>query len=1127
MSGRLNGGANAAMVGLLFAAGTAVAGPIGGAMAEVAINLLSDRADDWLSTIEGRLLGRDGLGNADLRSAMKYALENAVDDLKNEWTGRVRSEQRSAILEVETELFRILRYDLIQFIQSIDNAGVSVDLETAVILSEGEARIRQALDVFLSPYLSGHRDQLVRLVQGRILDRVIRRFLEYLTVDRAENNRAWRSYQILVSQTTGERLQVLLQNDGHHREQLEAACIRLEEVSSRFESVPPDQRIAIGEEVLRTIADDVKTHTEKVVAESTQTVVESVANLEHGLDEIRLAVKRNASLPTTEVLLSGPVVSLGLQDRLNRADRLESRMQAAVEYSSIADTLGDAGYKYQEKSLRSRVAETYVQADRIDLAFGIWLNLALHDLETGEAWIEHSTSSGLREYFDLSTPCFRYRAQAALSRESWFEHPEAGRKNLAEAVRALVALDDEWAPISACWLGEMEAVDGGPYGCVSDESVEVIASLIPRAPSNIAVRMRVLLAEKSSDWTEILREAKGRGGMASADAALVLSRYGRYLAYLGQYDVSIESYHLAIGKFAPAGLLGDASQAIRSVNEVYSLYIGLSSEQVESHRQAWEIRNEPRRFGGRSDPRSVVIEKLYRHAESGRALGGGNIPDANQYTRRILWESRLSGHIDAERDAYILLGDVYRSASYGKEALQCYVLAGVAEKSDPTVQDAFLASADTLYVAAPWIVASTLAAIAKCGDVLEKSDVDGITPQVLLLLQGMKQGVTGLQVATEAWKCAESLCLAMSDESIDALLDAIEPLIERESGHYRHTDESMLGILQLLYRYRPEFQDRVAELITRCLEDGSIKQRMENFLSMVVQDDTFLRCSISGQAAAGDPIAVQVLARARVDHPSILQWAMHRFRDVLAYETGVERTRSEVSVRFEMVAELAFALTNAERDQLALHLAEIALDSFSPEAERSSAINAIRTLSRDLSQDMKSVLLDKVMGLVDADSSSHEIDVVWRETLNPFSRLMINMSAIDVNRSAMKTSAVLATNIEEGQRVFTVMQARASLGDREDLIAFVRFTVMMDPAIRPEIDPRELAIAEDPTIRAYAATIWSEHPDQYSDLLARGMADPDYEYDDGMQMRSMTLGGSRLNRPDVPSLALQMSQALL
>lgn len=272
-----------------------------------------------------------------------------------------------------------------------------------------------------------------------------------------------------------------------------------------------------------------------------QSIGDDVRAVRADMEDLRRGRRRSGRVPNAKALLDGPIRALRLQGELNAADRLADRLQAAEAYGRIAARFSEEGYEVHARLLRHKRAEALADGGLTEEAFRIWLDDARAELETGRLWISPAVARGIDTHRDNMPSSLQARADALEALEGWYEQSVISIRILTRALEALLAEEDPAAKEVAVWLGEALAVDGTAEGLSLGSLIPQIEPLATNRDDSTSVRLRLLVAETTGEWSSLMEEVS-TDALSSANAALVLCRYGRWLALHGKAEEAISVY---------------------------------------------------------------------------------------------------------------------------------------------------------------------------------------------------------------------------------------------------------------------------------------------------------------------------------------------------------------------------------------------------------------------------------------------------------------------------------------------------------------------------------------------------------------------------------------------------------
>lgn len=788
---------------------------------------------------------------------------------------------------------------------------------------------------------------------------------------------------------------------------------------------------------------------------------------------------RASSNISADMLLRGPIKALGLEHDEARADALEDRREAASVLGRIAVRLGKAGFGFHESLIRERQANALTDAGAIEEAYTIWLDESVADMDSGAHFLAPSCMRKLRDNRGNVPEYLGARYEVLAGMDRWFEDADGGVLEIKNAMERLEAVDDEWAPMAVLWHGEALLVDKPIGASDSEEILQPIRNTSLSGYQSIGVRLRLLLAELTDGWDDLMREASS-GRLSPADAGLVFARRGHRFALDGLPEQAIDEYRRAVEKLAHANLLGDASSALLAITNIHFQY-GLDyGEAFESHRLARTVANENKRLGGARDARSAALEAYHNQ----------KFPDAHRNLRRYLWEATISGDFTSELEARRLLGDLYSHVKEPAEAVRHYILAGETKKVLELVRQLGqpLDLSDYLDSASPWMIQTTLAIITVQGDLVPDADAEQFLPRLIELAHGSRWPGIARPTIMKAWEAVASIVLQLSENAVNRILSTIAPLIERDPSRGRPMDDSLIDILLRLYRFRPALRLQVGAYVVRLLEQGNLAlplstwDQLRSFAFDVVRTDRYLQNALAHIASGGSPLVLEMLAYSEVRDTSVLVEAEKRMKYILDMDIDPRRTSWSLLSGIDMATVFVRLLEPAQHEQVARHLAAIARQRKYPEEYRVSALRGIAYLSGGLDPQLRDELFETVLQLTDPDLPVSEIDEFSRSSLHLLSRFRIDLGGGMLSLVATNCAAHLASTQEHASRVMKLVDATLYANGDQTLAAGCSTILALDDTLRPALEVDQLAVHYSRYVRQMAITLWRDDPSSSPDI---------------------------------------------
>jgi tetratricopeptide (TPR) repeat protein len=776
-------------------------------------------------------------------------------------------------------------------------------------------------------------------------------------------------------------------------------------------------------------------------------------------------------------LLRGPLRALELDGVAQEAEAvLESAPESAARlFAEIADRLEARNYPGHAVRFRQRHGEALRRAGQLAEAADTLFDLAWRDVDRCARWVAPAAVQVLEEMAKDpgALPQLGPRVAALQAITRWFADPSDDLSALTSATRALIDIDDAYAPQVGLWLAEtaltaertnvIEALAADLTRMAADASV--IAG--PKAEA-LAVRLRLGLAAVVQEWPTLLREAS-TGRFHPRQAALVLARRGRYLAWQAQPDEAEDYYRWAVDRASAVELFGEAAHHLRAVSTLSLLYGFEDNDPQEALTlaQAIATRGTDTYLATAYDPHDAALEELLDN----------RLPTALQQLRRYLRETVVSGHFARELDAHELLGDLYVRSGIFELAARHYIRAGKAKKLEQALAglDDYIDCNGELERTAPWERASALRATAAQGDLVPDGDVPRLVVWALDNAKGARQGPFDPQLSLACYKLLGALAERIPAQHVDDVLALLQPQVERAPNTYRHNDQdhaqTLLGMFLAHETRRPELGARLLDLMAASPDLGQqiVKQGGEVFA--IGQE--LLLTGLRQLADDGNGPALQVLSGLNDPHPALLDEARRRVATELSRPPDPPGTYSYYG-SLPQTANLATLLPSDEQTVLARHALAVAADHAKTEQDRSDGLCALGVLARTLPESIRDEVFERTLELARAGGQDSALNMLLQDSLHPLSAMRLDLGVGTLTPTAVRAAADLA---HEPQQVRAVTREAILLLRRGDERAVhdAAHALSRLPPDQLQLDARLLASSPHTWLRQLAAVTWSHN----------------------------------------------------
>ena len=404
---------------------------------------------------------------------------------------------------------------------------------------------------------------------------------------------------------------------------------------------------------------------------------------------------------------------------------------------------------------------------------------------------------------------------------------------------------------------------------------------------------------------------------------------------------------------------------------------------------------------------------------------------------------------------------------------------------------------ETLSSPVPWQLAACLAAIAPRGDLIPDGDVERLLPRLLELTRGSDWPGPSRRINMEAWKAIASITFQLPEDGATDVLDKLEPLIQREPGHGRQEDDSLVDILIRLYRSKPRLRQRVGACLLRLLGRKELAlsvgtwAQLRSFASNAFGTDRELRDRMAQIATDGSPLVLEMLAFAHDRHAAVLDEATRRANRILDMDPEPHQQSWALFSNLDVAAVFVALLPLDRQEAVTRHLVTIAAQPKYPEEYRASALGGVSNLAHGLPSHFREELFDTVFRLTDPSLPVSDIDQFTRGSQHLLSRFRFNFGAGMLPQSAIVCGARLATRQEHAQQIVSLASDLFFKGDDGEIATACVALVNLDDALRPRFDVRQLVEHPSAHVRRMAIAMWAKVPRSLPDVGVILVHDPD------------------------------------
>lgn len=794
-----------------------------------------------------------------------------------------------------------------------------------------------------------------------------------------------------------------------------------------------------------------------------------------------------------DAVLRGPIEALGLSAQLADADRLRHTdpVAAARSYTTIAERLASAKWPGHALMLRRRAADAMAiageeRAAGLQIAQLFWTYLDL-GADSESQMLRHELGKLAKNV--PTDEDLKSWAETAKEAHNAVGDPLDRLDGLASAVDNLTRRsgDEAEALLLLCEL----ALTSEQPDLILDRATRITDSATKAAPipdhPSLGTRLRLCLADATGDWTSLLSDVRSRS-LSQPDMSLVLGRHGRFLAWNGEPSLARDALAQAVERAVLLSANDDAREWIHATRYLDIRYGPLSDQVNEAYRRIQALNtagSKTRLYGHLTSPREKVLR--YLHDEK--------YPMAAEAGRRYLRECVVAGHWGSEFEAHTLLGDLYASNGEPGLAARHYVRAGEHKKLVSLLHDGpYVDVRAELSRPAPWERASVYRAVVAQADLVPDGHVNEIVGSAMVDAQSVTDGqVQQSGSAPELWASAIAALGALVERAADDLagraLQMLLPLVERDSGKYRFTDDDHMKALAGIVQGNESHRDEALVQIGRALRSGGpfAESAMKYTGDLMAAQDAAVPI-LEGLASEGNDHASLLLAVRGTKSDHVLQKAKEALDRVINRPAPKSGTVT-FGTSLPRDAHLIGVLPVDQRDLASRRLMQIAEDTHESDRNRADALDAISTLGGELSAENRRELYERAMRFATADSAQSDLDPDLRMKPHPLSRFRFDLSPGPLEAFGLQAAARLAQSESEIDAVVDKALSMIASSD-ESTTHGIASTLSWLSGPRLLASQPILAGQPNASLRALASVLWVSDANRDPHLGIQLASDP-------------------------------------
>jgi hypothetical protein len=604
------------------------------------------------------------------------------------------------------------------------------------------------------------------------------------------------------------------------------------------------------------------------------------------------------------------------------------------------------------------------------------------------------------------------------------------------------------------------------------EQIESTAAEVDVSDIELAVRLRLVLADATGEWADLVHIARTR--MRRDLKALTLARFARHkLLQAAPVDADSE-WRDAIGEGCLAQRHADAADWLYSQRFVASRYRGIVEDTWHPLAQALsDLPSRPRIVTNANDARERAFAAM--HYDEPRV--------AVINLRRQLLDGIRSASFHDEREARRLLGEIYRTTD--DLPLAAYYTIGA---GDPKEARAVAAAFGDVYhdvtewMTSPlsWVASSALQFASEQADLIPDEDLDAVVELALNAINDVATGtrldspILSPQIYLSAYGLLAALAERLSERHARTLLEMLADAVVVKEHHYRRTDESHIEIAAGIARaHNGELRATALEQLVGLYARGAHPFRVSARNTLLRNLDQ-VRDRLEEMAGNGHHEAGALLGYSDPDHvsPEAAQAAAQRLSEPTTngpsgFGTGTGAVNDSL---------LAAVLPVEQRIPCIEMLLANAASPWEPSSNRDSYLIAASNLTDDLDEEHRAQFLDAAMNFA-ANPPPSQADAFNASMSNPLGAMRIHDRS-DSRPAATFLAGRLAESALEKRLVRDAALRLIGVGSDDDY----RVTTALQ-LVQSELgDSIGLFAQGSWTLRSLAAILWAESTDLPDDL---------------------------------------------
>jgi hypothetical protein len=344
-----------------------------------------------------------------------------------------------------------------------------------------------------------------------------------------------------------------------------------------------------------------------------------------------------------------------------------------------------------------------------------------------------------------------------------------------------------------------------------------------------------------------------------------------------------------------------------------------------------------------------------------------------------------------------------------------------------------------------------------------------------------------------AFKAFGHLASISTEEQAQRFIEIGRELVPRRPNSYRFTDEDHVHGLIGIARAHPELRD---EAVDQLLQALLLDQRMARLTlghghDLLRDDPAKTVAAVVEAAAEGNLYAAMALVAAEDDTTQAVPLARQRLEAAVApriHTPGVQT----FGTGLPQTAGLMTVLPEEDRVRFARGMLEFANDQQETANNRYEALIALQAVARYVPDDVRDELFEQVLPFAEGRYEAAEGDTLFPGADDPLQRFRFSLGDASLAPAGLTAAAALAR--APAQYATIQQSAVAQLRHATDQTAHqIAVALASLPPEQVTLPVELLAGHPSPWVRALAAVVWAQRPDQPEEIGVRLAQDPSRE----------------------------------